>query len=88
MLLADGRLAEDPDGGYRAVGELGDLEVPDSLRSLITSRLDGLDADDRRIVQDASVLGQTFTVEPLADLTGEPPTTSRHDCASWCGASY
>ena len=44
MLLADGRLAEDPDGGYRVVGELGGLEVPESLRSLITSRLDGLDA--------------------------------------------
>jgi class 3 adenylate cyclase/predicted ATPase len=72
MLLADGRLVE-TDGGYQPTRELGDLEVPDSLRSLITSRLDGLDAADRRTIQDASVLGQTFTLEALADLTGEPP---------------
>ena len=32
---------------YRPVGELGDLAVPDTLRSLIASRLDALDADDR-----------------------------------------
>jgi class 3 adenylate cyclase/tetratricopeptide (TPR) repeat protein len=70
MLLADGRL-EEHDGHYQPSGELGTLEVPNSLRSLITSRLDGLDADDRRVVQDAAVLGQSFTLAALADLTGD-----------------
>jgi class 3 adenylate cyclase/tetratricopeptide (TPR) repeat protein len=72
MLLADGRLAEGDGGGYRTAAELGDLEVPDSLRSLITSRLDGLDPPDRKVIQDAAVLGQTFSVGALAELTGQP----------------
>jgi class 3 adenylate cyclase/predicted ATPase len=68
MLLADGRLAE-IDGSYRPTGALGELEVPDSLRSLITARLDALDAEDRRLLQDASVIGQSFTVTSLSAIT-------------------
>jgi class 3 adenylate cyclase/tetratricopeptide (TPR) repeat protein len=72
MLLADGRLA-DADGRLQPIGELGSLEVPDSLRSLITSRLDGLPADDRRLLQDASVLGQSFTLPAISAIsTAEP----------------
>ena len=33
-------------------------------------RLDGLDPDDRALIQDAAVLGQTFTVDALAALDG------------------
>ncbi|OGN86148.1 MAG: hypothetical protein A2X23_00130 [Chloroflexi bacterium GWC2_73_18] len=68
-LAADGRL-ERVNGAYRPVGELGDLAVPDTLRSLITSRLDTLDPVDRGLVQDASVLGQTFTLAGLAAVSG------------------
>ncbi len=71
-LLAEGRL-ERTETGYRPVGELGELTVPDTLRSLIASRLDGLDALDRSLLQDASVLGQTFTLDALAAITAEQP---------------
>jgi len=64
-LVAEGRLARDGDA-YRPVGELGELAIPDTLRSLIASRLDALDPVDRSLVADASVLGQTFS---LAGLT-------------------
>ena len=67
MLLADGRLTE-VDGEYRTTRELGSLEVPDSLRSLITARLDALDGTDRRLLQDASVLGNSFTVGALGGV--------------------
>jgi class 3 adenylate cyclase/tetratricopeptide (TPR) repeat protein len=73
MLVADGRL-ERADGGYRPVGELGSLTVPETLRSLIASRLDGLDALDRSLVADGSVLGQTFTLAALAAVSGREPT--------------
>ena len=59
-LVAAGRL-EQVDGAYRPVGELGTLTVPDSLRSLIASRLDTLEPADRSLVADAAVLGQSFT---------------------------
>jgi len=41
MLVADGKLAL-VDGAYQASGELGELAVPETLRSLIASRLDAL----------------------------------------------
>jgi class 3 adenylate cyclase/tetratricopeptide (TPR) repeat protein len=72
MLVADGRL-ERTDGGYRPVGELGTLAVPETLRSLIASRLDGLEALDRSLIADGSVLGQTFTLAALAAVSGHEP---------------
>jgi class 3 adenylate cyclase/predicted ATPase len=68
-LLTDGRL-ELIDGAYRPVGELEDLAIPDTLRSLIAARLDALDPVDRSLVQDASVLGQAFTLAGLTAVSG------------------
>ena len=70
-LVADGRLVRDGDA-YRPIGELGELTIPDTLRSLIASRLDALDPVDRSLVADASVLGQTFSVAGLAAVSGQP----------------
>ncbi len=73
-LVADGRL-EMVEGSYRPVGALDALTVPDSLRSLIASRLDGLDPSDRSLVADASVLGQSFTIAALAAVGDHDPST-------------
>ena len=69
-LVADGRLVRDGDA-YRPVGELGELTIPDTLRSLIASRLDALDPVDRSLVADASVLGQSFSVAGLTAVSGQ-----------------
>ena len=71
-LLSDG-LIERRGDSYVPVGDLSTLRVPESLRSLIASRLDGLDAADRGLLQDASVLGQVFTPEALAAVHGADP---------------
>ncbi|HEX7489390.1 MAG TPA: hypothetical protein VF341_10815, partial [Anaeromyxobacteraceae bacterium] len=68
-LVADGRLERDGDV-YRPTGDLGELTVPDTLRSLIASRLDALDPADRSLVADASVLGQSFAVASLTAVSG------------------
>ena len=73
MLLADGKL-ELRDGRYVPVGDLASLAVPQTLTALIASRLDGLDPDERSLVQDAAVLGQSFTPAGLAALSGLPET--------------
>ncbi len=70
MLVAEGKL-EEADGAFRPVGDLGDLAVPETLHALIAARLDALEPTDRAILQDASVLGQTFTVAALSALRGE-----------------
>ncbi len=67
MLLDRGLLAQEG-GAYRLTGQVESLEVPETLHALIAARLDGLSADERRLLQDASVLGKTFTKDALAAL--------------------
>src|SRR5438093_5260389 len=55
---------------YRPTGAIEALEIPETLHALIAARLDGLAPQERRLLQDASVLGKTFTTEALAGLTG------------------
>src|SRR5881227_1907419 len=54
--LADrGVLASDNGGPLHPVGELGDLDVPATLSSLLAARLDGLDPDEREVVKAMAV---------------------------------
>jgi class 3 adenylate cyclase len=47
------------------------LLIPDSLQSVIGARLDLLDGADRALLQQASILGQVFTVDALLALLGD-----------------
>ena len=69
MLLAEGRLEEEG-GVYRPVGDLATLAIPETLTALIAARLDGLDSAERSLLQDAAVLGQSFTLTGLVAVTG------------------
>ena len=69
MLLDRGALVQEG-AVYELVGEIGPLEVPETLHALIAARLDGLSAEERRLLQDAAVLGKTFTRDALATLAG------------------
>ncbi len=69
MLLADGKLTLEGER-YVPAGEIGELAVPETLHALIAARLDALPAEDRALVADAAVLGQSFTVEGLAAIAG------------------
>ena len=73
MLLHDGRIAVE-DGTYRPVGDLSHLEIPESLHALIAARLDSLGPADRSLVQDAAVLGLSFSLPGLATVSGVDPT--------------
>jgi class 3 adenylate cyclase/tetratricopeptide (TPR) repeat protein len=69
MLLDRGLLAREGDV-YRPTGTIGALEVPETLHALVAARLDGLEADERRVLQDAAVLGKSFTKMALSALSG------------------
>jgi predicted ATPase/class 3 adenylate cyclase len=69
MLLDRGLLVQDG-ATYRVVGEIESLAIPETLQALAAARLDGLSPDERRLVQDASVLGKSFTRTALATVTG------------------
>ena len=73
-----------------ADGTVEALEVPETLHALIAARLDGVSAEERRLLQDAAVLGKTFTKHALAALAGlrarASSRCSRHSSARRCSA--
>jgi class 3 adenylate cyclase/tetratricopeptide (TPR) repeat protein len=69
MLLDRGLLVREG-SVYRPEGTIGALDVPETLHALIAARLDGLPPEERRVLQDAAVLGKTFTKHALAALSG------------------
>src|SRR5262249_45996570 len=69
MLLDRGIVVRE-ENGYRVAGEVETLEVPETLQALIAARLDGLSVDERRAVQQGSLLGRTFTLRGLAAVSG------------------
>ncbi|HSD03947.1 MAG TPA: adenylate/guanylate cyclase domain-containing protein [Gaiellales bacterium] len=69
MLLDRGDLVLEG-SAYRPVGEIGSLEVPETLHALIAARLDGLPGEERSLLQDGAVLGKTFPKAAIAALTG------------------
>jgi class 3 adenylate cyclase/tetratricopeptide (TPR) repeat protein len=81
MLLDRGLLVREGNV-FRPTGTVETLEVPETLQALVAARLDGLTPEERRLVQDAAVLGKTFTKLGVAALTGlgedelEPPLAS------------
>jgi predicted ATPase/class 3 adenylate cyclase len=70
MLLDRGLLVEDG-ASYRVAGEIESLEVPETLHALVAARLDSLSPEERHLLQDAAVLGKTFTPGALAALIGQ-----------------
>jgi class 3 adenylate cyclase/tetratricopeptide (TPR) repeat protein len=69
--LIDRDVVQPLEGVYRLVGDVGTLEVPESLHALLAARLDALDPDVRALLADAAVLGSTFPVEALIAVSGE-----------------
>ena len=69
-MLRDRGFLEQVDGDVVVTGDLATLEVPETLHALIASRLDAVSEPERRLLQDASVLGKTFTKQGLAALSG------------------
>ncbi len=69
MLLDRGALAQEG-SVYHPTGEIGELQVPETLHALIAARLDGLSGEERRLLQDGAVLGKTFTRRALAAVSG------------------
>ncbi len=69
--LADrGALVAGPDGRLTLEGDIGELDVPASLSSLLAARLDALEPDERELVKALAVFGGSFPRTAAASLTG------------------
>jgi class 3 adenylate cyclase len=56
-----------------AVGGSPDGALPESVHGIVAARLDVVPPEEKAILQDAAVLGQTFWVDALAHVRGEEP---------------
>ncbi|MHB2024315.1 MAG: ATP-binding protein [Mycobacteriales bacterium] len=65
------------EGSYRLVGEVGELNVPDSLHGLLAARLDALDPSVRALAADAAVLGSSFPAEALVAVADQDEASVR-----------
>ncbi|MBV9604799.1 MAG: hypothetical protein JO027_06820, partial [Solirubrobacterales bacterium] len=70
--LADRGALVERDGALVLAGELGELDVPPSLISLLGSRLDALAPDEREMVKTMSVFGGNFPLAAAQALSGLP----------------
>lgn len=67
MLIDEGRLVRD-DRSWHAVGAVDSIRVPESVQAVLAARLDGLPADEKNVLQAASVVGERFDIEQVRDL--------------------
>jgi len=56
-------------------GSIDDLELPESLQGIIAARLDGLTAEEKAVLQDASVVGTAFWPRALGRTSGDVGAT-------------
>jgi class 3 adenylate cyclase/tetratricopeptide (TPR) repeat protein len=68
--LADRGALASGNGKLRPAGELGDLDVPATLSSLLAARLDALAPDERELVKAMAVFGGSFPRSAAAALSG------------------
>ncbi|HSK25540.1 MAG TPA: BTAD domain-containing putative transcriptional regulator, partial [Jiangellales bacterium] len=71
-LADDGRLSGEP-GAYRLTGPIDDLGLPVRVQGIVAARIDRLPAEQRRLLQAASVVGAEAPVSVLRDVVREDP---------------
>ncbi|HEX4866617.1 MAG TPA: adenylate/guanylate cyclase domain-containing protein, partial [Acidimicrobiales bacterium] len=77
--LRESGFLEAVEGGWRAAGPLAEAGLPDGIRALLGARLDGLPDEERTFLQDAAVVGASFTrgaMEALGQTVDEDVVTS------------
>ncbi len=76
MLLDRGVLTQEG-SRYVVAGDVEDLEVPETLQALAAARLDNLAASERALLQDAAVLGSSFTPAAVAAVSEQREAEAR-----------
>jgi class 3 adenylate cyclase len=64
-------------GGWKFVGDIKKLQLPDSVEAVILSRIDRLELQERDILQVASVLGREFDGLLLSGIYPEAPALKK-----------
>ncbi|GIU95468.1 MAG: guanylate cyclase [Gaiellaceae bacterium] len=67
MLVDEGRIRNE-NGVWRPTATLDEIAVPPTIQALLASRIDSLGADERAVIEPASVIGQVFAVDAVRHL--------------------
>ncbi|MFN2489643.1 MAG: BTAD domain-containing putative transcriptional regulator [Actinomycetota bacterium] len=67
MLIDEGRLRREQ-GRWVPASDLSRVRIPPTIQALLEARLDRLGANERLLLQNAAVIGKTFTCELVTDL--------------------
>jgi class 3 adenylate cyclase/tetratricopeptide (TPR) repeat protein len=70
-MLVDDELLRREDGRWEMVGDLAKVAVPPSINALLAARLDLLSAEERAVVEPASVIGAVFVTEAVEAIVPE-----------------
>ena len=71
--LTDGELMAREGDVWRAGRDFHELAIPDSIESLITARIDGLDPRAKKVLQFAAIVGSRFWPSVLAEALAREP---------------
>jgi class 3 adenylate cyclase/tetratricopeptide (TPR) repeat protein len=82
-MLVDERLIRFENGRWRAEPGIDRAVVPPTIQALLAARLDYLDADERSVIEPASVVGQVFVKDAVRHLV---PERMRDDVGQYLGS--
>ncbi|MBX2815682.1 MAG: AAA family ATPase [Saprospiraceae bacterium] len=65
-------------GRWKLTTDLEDQKVPTSIRGIVRSRLDHLDTPEKRLLQQASVIGRSFPYHVIEKINGADGNVKSH----------
>jgi len=68
-LIDEGALVRDAER-WRATSTAVSVQLPDTIQSLLAARIDALTPEERRVLQEAAVVGRIFWAEPVQKMLG------------------
>ncbi|HUG30301.1 MAG TPA: adenylate/guanylate cyclase domain-containing protein [Candidatus Limnocylindria bacterium] len=71
MLVETGAIERGIEGWVARAGS-GELQIPPTVQALVAARLDALKAEERAVIDPASVIGLSFPMDAVAELVDEP----------------
>jgi tetratricopeptide (TPR) repeat protein len=81
MLVDQRVILPGPEEWVVELGRLGEVQVPPTLAGVLQTRLDGLDAEERLVLQRAAVIGREFWDAAAEALGTEGPEATRRALA-------
>jgi class 3 adenylate cyclase/tetratricopeptide (TPR) repeat protein len=69
-LTEDQTLVYDPENGtWQLAREITDIDLPATIQGVLAARLDRLSPDEKQVAQCAAILGRTFWIDLLSEIT-------------------